>query len=278
MQGRIIKNISDLYTVKVENKSYICKPRGIFRNKNIIPLVGDLVNISENDLVIEEVLPRKNELHRPSVSNIDIAVIVTSIVQPNINLNLLDKFIVMAEYNNIEPVILLTKMDLVNEKKQKEVNNIMAYYERIGYKVYQNNKLEEFLKYLKNKIVVLTGQTGVGKSTLLNTLNNELNIKTDEISIALGRGKHTTRHTEIYEIKKILFVDTPGFGSLDLQDIIKEDIKNCFIEFKKYDCKFKDCMHVKEIGCGIKKALDDGEILKSRYENYLNFVGDNNEN
>ena len=274
MQGRIIKQISNLYTVSVDGDNYECSARGKFRNEHISPLVGDIVKIGIDTLTIDEIMPRKNELKRPVVANVDTALIVTSVKKPDLSLTLLDKLIAIVTSNNIEPVICLTKLDLLNKSEKKEIKNIFKYYKKIGIRVITNNN--RFIKrILKNKLVVLTGQTGAGKSSLLNRINKKLNIETHEISEALNRGVHTTRHTEIYKIGKVYFVDTPGFSSIDITDIKKEDLQKCFIEFKKYNCKYNDCMHVNESGCGIN---NNKEILKSRYENYLSFLKEINEN
>ena len=215
MQGRIIKQISNLYTVSVDGDNYECSARGKFRNEHISPLVGDIVKIGIDTLTIDEIMPRKNELKRPVVANVDTALIVTSVKKPDLSLTLLDKLIAIVTSNNIEPVICLTKLDLLNKSEKKEIKNIFKYYKKIGIRVITNNN--RFIKrILKNKLVVLTGQTGAGKSSLLNRINKKLNIETHEISEALNRGVHTTRHTEIYKIGKVYFVDTPGFSSIDV--------------------------------------------------------------
>ena len=275
MQGRIIMQISNLYTVNANGNNYECTPRGKFRNLKISPLVGDLVDFDSEKLTIDKILPRKNELKRPVVANVDVALIVTSVKKPDLSKMLLDKLISIVTYNKIEPIICLTKLDLLDKNEKKEIKNIFKYYKKIGIKVVTNNN-SLFLKYLlKNKLVVLTGQTGAGKSSLLNKINKNLNIETHEISNALNRGVHTTRHTEIYKIGKAYFADTPGFSSVDLFDIKKEDLQNCFIEFKEFSCKYRDCLHVNEDGCKIR---NNNLIMPSRYENYLSFLKEINEN
>lgn len=273
MEGKIIKIISNDYTVLSNNKKYVCKSRGKFRNSNITPLVGDEVVFDDVNNYILEIKIRKNELVRPPVSNIDSAIIITN-VKPTFNTNLLDKLLCIIEFNNIKPIICFTKLDLLNDDELKEIKKYMEYYEKIGYEVYDNRNIDEIKKIFKNKITVLTGQSGAGKSTLLNKINSNLNLKTDEISLALGRGKHTTRHTELLEIEEGLVADTPGFSSLDFIGMKNEDIRDNFIEFNLYkeECKYRDCMHLNEAECGIKNNLN---IIKSRYDNYQNFVQNN---
>lgn len=274
MQGRIIKQISNDYTVKTEKQEIICKCRGIFRKEHVTPLVGDFVLFDEQKKVIEKILPRKNELVRPPVSNIDQAILITSVKEPDFSTNLLDKLLTVIEYRNIKPIIILTKLDLLKEKEKKELLPIIEYY-KTYYSVYENTDLELIKASLKGKVSVFTGQSGAGKSTLLNHLDETLNIQTGEISKALGRGKHTTRHVELLPLFDGLVADTPGFSSIDFRDMEKTDIRDQFAEFNLYKegCKYQDCMHVKEEECAIKKRVENGTILKSRYENYLKFIG-----
>ncbi len=269
LKGMIVKNISNIYRVQVDNKYYDCEARGKFRKKGITPLVGDFVLFDEQNKYILDILPRKNELDRPSISNIDIALLVTSVKKPDLSLYLLDKLLTVVYLKNVIPVICFTKLDCLDKKELKSIKNIKKYYEKLGIKVFNNQKLGKLLKYLKGKTVVLTGQTGAGKSSLLNAISPSLNLKTGEISDALGRGKHTTRHTEFYLIRDILIADTPGFSALDLKEFSKEDIRDAFLEFKSYQCEYKNCMHDKEECCKVKQAVEEGKILKSRYENYL---------
>ena len=277
MHGQIVKQISDTWSVKTDECIIECKARGRFRNRNETPLVGDYVTIDDNNKIITEILPRKNELSRPVVTNVDIALIVTSVKKPDLSLNLLDKLLVMVIANNITPVICLTKLDLLDNNEKKEIKKIMDYYEKIGIKVLSNKHLFKLKRCLNKKLVVLTGQTGAGKSSLLNKLKKDLNIETNPISESLNRGVHTTRHTEIYNIGKIRFIDTPGFSALDLNGITKEVLRDSYPEFKKYDCSFKDCFHKNESGCEVIKAIERKEILTSRYDNYLRFLGECNE-
>ena len=272
MVGQIVRIISNLYTVKIDDMLYGCRARGKFRKDNISPMVGDYVKIDPDNNLIVDILPRKNELKRPVISNVDIAIIVTSTKNPNLDLILLDKFISIVTYNKIEPVICFTKLDLLNDVERETIDNLRRYYEMIGIKVIYNTETIEIKKLLKNKIIVLAGQTGAGKSSLINRLDEKLNIKTDEISVSLGRGKHTTRHVELYEVDDGYIADTPGFSALDLTDIDAKELKDTFIEFKEYDCKFKDCLHNKENICGVKEAVENKKILQSRYNNYLLFL------
>lgn len=276
MEGKIIKNISNDYTVDSHNELYVCKVRGKIRNLKIKPLVGDNVVFNEKDNYIMEILPRKNYLDRPPISNVDQAFIITSVKEPDFSSNLLDKLLNVIEFNNIEPIICFTKLDLLNKNELEAIEKIITYYQKIGYKVFKNTELDAIKKIFKNKITVFTGQSGAGKSTLLNRLNANLELKTDEISHALGRGKHTTRHTELITMEDGLVADTPGFSSLDFKDMSKEDIRDNMVEFNNYKelCEYRDCMHLKEENCEIKRQLGK-EILESRYENYLKYIGDN---
>lgn len=272
MRGKIIKLISNDYTVLTQNQKYVCKSRGKFRNMKINPLVGDEVIFDENNNYILEVLPRKNYLLRPPVANVDQAVIITSVKHPDFSSNLLDKLLCIIEFNNIKPIICFTKLDLLDDNELEEIKKIIDYYKKI-YEVYINDDIEKIKHIFKDKITVFTGQSGAGKSTLLNKLDNSLQIRTNEISIALGRGKHTTRHVELIPLYDGLVADTPGFSAVDFADMTNADIRDNFIEFNNYreNCKYKDCMHNKEDECAIKKEIDHN-ILKSRYENYLNFI------
>lgn len=273
MNGKIIKILSNDYTVRLENnKNIICKVRGVFRNQNITPLCGDNVIVDINKMVITNILDRKNTLIRPKVANIDTALIVTSAKQPDFSSNLLDKMINIIQYNNITPIICISKYDLLDDTTK--IDEIIKYYKKIGYKVFINDNLDDIKKIFKNKVTILTGQTGVGKSTLINKLEKSMNLQTNEISKALGRGKHTTRHIELYELLNGFIADTPGFSSLDFINMTKQDIRDNFIEFNNYKdkCKYKDCMHINEEDCEVKRKVKENKILNSRYENYIKFV------
>lgn len=273
MQGKIIKQISNDYTVSSNQINYICKARGKFRNMGLSPLVGDEVIFDEKNLYILKILPRKNSLTRPSISNVDIALIITSLKSPELSTNLLDKLLVIIEFNNIKPIIIFTKSDLLSKEELNQINPIIAYYKNL-YEVYMNYQMEEISKLFKNKTCVFTGQSGAGKSSLLNKLMPSLNLKTNEISYALNRGKHTTRHTELISIFDGLVADTPGFSAIEFNGMSKADIRDNFIEFNIYrgECKFRDCFHDHEKQCKIKEKVLDKTILESRYNNYINFI------
>lgn len=274
MTGKIVKIISNDYTVLSNNQLYVCKSRGKFRNMSITPLVGDNVNFDEKNNYILEILPRYNYLIRPPVANINQCVIVTSVKEPDFSSNLLDKLLTIIEFNNIKPIICFTKLDKLNKKDLEEIDKIMNYYSKIGYKIYNNIDLAKLKSIFKNKITVFTGQSGAGKSTLLNKLDSKLQLKTDEISLALNRGKHTTRHVELLPIYGGYVADTPGFSAVSFIEMTNSDIRDNFIEFNVYRdaCEYKDCMHDSEINCEIKKQVNSGNILLSRYENYLKFI------
>ena len=274
MKGQIVKISSDLHFVSYEGEIYPCKCRGIFRKEHIVPVVGDYVLFHKDKKLIEEICPRKNSFQRPKVSNIDQAFLITSLKLPDFSLNLLDKFIVLMEINHVRPIICITKSDLLEDNELKEIDNILDYYRKIGYLVIYNTEIDEIKSLLKDKTSVFTGQTGAGKSTLLNKLNPDWNLEVGEVSLALGRGKHTTRVVELFELYGGKVMDTPGFSSLELSNYSKEEIRDAFIEFSNYPCLYKDCMHTKEAECVVKKEVFENNILESRYLNYLNFIGE----
>ena len=276
MQGRIIKLLSNDYTVYAEDeKEYICKSRGKFRNENIKPLVGDFVIFDDNNNYILNIEKRNNELVRPPVANIDQVIIVTSVKSPNFSSNLLDKLLYIITFHNINPIICFTKLDLLKEEAKGDIEHLLHYYKSIGYEVYKNTEIDKIKAILSNKVTVFTGQSGAGKSTLLNKLDETLKLKTDDISIALGRGKHTTRHVELYPLFNGWVCDTPGFSSVDFSGMTSSDIRDQVLEFEQYkkECKYKDCMHDKEDECKIKELVENNVILPSRYHNYLKFIG-----
>lgn len=266
MRGLIIKIISGDYFVKTDTETIKCKPLGVFRHKKLTPKVGDIVEVKDNTII--EVQKRKNELIRPVVANVDKVIIVTSLVEPDLNLHLMDRIISQAEYNNIEIILVFSKADLV---KLEDYNNIFAYYKKIGYKVYLSpNDYESIKTEINNNVCVVAGQSGVGKSTLIN-LFDDFKIKTDEISKALGRGKHTTRCSELLSVGSGYIADTPGFGTVDL-DMDLVSLSQTFVEFFECKCKFNPCLHLNEPQCSVKQKVENNEILKSRYDNYLDFV------
>lgn len=274
MEGIIIKNISNDYVVKCGDKTYSCKARGKFRNEGKVPLVGDYVLIDPNNHYLLEIKKRKNCLVRPSVANIDQAVIVSSVKSPELDTYLLDKLLTIISFYGIEPIICFTKLDLLSLKERQDIEKIIQYYEKIGYLVVTNEKRENFLDLFSLKVTVLTGQSGAGKSSLLNLLDSSLQLKTNEISYALNRGKHTTRHTELYDVLGGYVVDTPGFSQVDFHDMSAVDIRDNMKEMfdNLHHCRYRDCMHIKEDGCSVKKLVENGTILSSRYYHYQLFL------
>ena len=274
MEGFIIKNISNDYVVKSSKGIYSCKARGKFRNMKLVPLVGDYVSFDEGSLYILDIKKRKNSLIRPCVANVDQAIIVSSVKEPDLDMHLLDKLLTIISFNNIEPIICFTKLDLLSSDDRKNQDECIEYYKNQGYIVVTNEDKNNFKEILKDKITVLTGQSGAGKSSLLNLLDDKLNLRTDEISYALNRGKHTTRHTELYELFGGYVVDTPGFSQVDFHEMslidIRDNMKEMF-ENLEY-CKYRDCMHIKEDGCYVKELVASGKILISRYNNYKYFI------
>lgn len=272
LDGKIVRIISNLCTVDAGGKLYNCKPRGKFYHDNLTPLVGDYVTIDPINNYILEILPRKNELKRPMIANIDACIIVTSVKKPDLSLLLLDKILSIVIYNKIDPIICFTKVDLLNKDEYDDFNKIINYYNSINIPSVINTETDKLSDLIDGKIICLTGQTGAGKSSLLNKLDPNLNLDVSEISKALGRGVHTTRHVELFKYKNALIADTPGFSSLDLT-MKKEEVRNTFLEFN-LNCAFNDCLHLKEPNCEVKKRVISGEILKSRYENYEKMVSE----
>lgn len=280
--GQIRKALSGFYYVYDDGQVIQTRGRGVFRKRGITPLVGDFVTYEvegNNDGTIMEIEERKNELVRPPISNVDQAILVFSVKEPNFNTILLDRFLVVLESFRVQPVILLTKMDLLEEDEVAAIQSYQKQYEAIGYDVMTTFKddsslLDKITPLLANRTTVLAGQSGVGKSTLLNTLMPELDLKTGIISEHLGRGKHTTRHVELIEVAGGLVADTPGFSSFDFDTIEKEELTGCFPEIQRTSeaCKFRGCLHVKEPKCAVKDAVESGEIEASRYEHYLQFL------
>ncbi|MBC8558943.1 ribosome small subunit-dependent GTPase A [Clostridiaceae bacterium NSJ-33] len=269
-KGLIMKAISGFYYVETADGLLECKAKGVFRKKGITPLVGDMAEVEDNTVV--NILPRKNELLRPPAANLDQALMVVSAQSPDPNLMVLDKLIAVCEYKDIEPVLVVTKTDLCNGEWLCEL------YRSAGFTVVSTSvdvdNVEEIRGLLKDKLTLFIGNTGVGKSTLLNRLFPELNLATAEISEKLGRGRHTTRHVELYPLPEGGFVaDTPGFSTVELSQydrILKGDLQHCFREFQDYlgDCKFLDCSHRVEKGCAVLEAIHEGKINVSRHESY----------
>ena len=278
IKGQIRKAISGFYYVHADGETYQTRGRGNFRNRKITPLVGDQVLFeSENktDGYLLEVMPRKNQLVRPPVANVDLGVVVTSLVEPNFSYKLLDRFLVTLEYESIEPVIFLTKTDLASNEQQ--IDEIKQTYETIGYPVIvpkYPGDTAELIRYFPERLTVFMGQSGAGKSTLLNQISPDLNLETGEISDSLGRGRHTTRHVELLPLYDGLVADTPGFSSIDFLTIETTELPKQFPEFVSASnhCRFRECMHAKEPGCEVKRQVETGEIAQTRYENYLQFL------
>lgn len=262
-----------------EDEIFQTRARGNFRNRKITPLVGDEVifeSSNQTDGYLLEILPRKNELVRPPVANVDQGVVVTSLVEPNFSYNLLDRFLVTLEYEGIEPIIFLTKADLV--KDLAAMKAIEETYQAIGYHVItskaEGEDLLELQRYFPERITVFMGQSGAGKSTLLNRIVPELALETGVISESLGRGKHTTRHVELLPICDGLVADTPGFSSIDFLEIEAVELPKLFPDFLAVasNCRFRECMHLNEPDCAVKQGVAANEIAETRYKNYVQFL------
>lgn len=278
MQGKIIKGIAGFYYVQTKNGVYECKAKGSFRNRKLKPLVGDNVEIAVLDEEkkignLEELLQRKNSLIRPAVANVDQALVIFAAAKPDPNLNLLDRFLIMMEQKGIPTILVFNKTDVAEPEKLSELARI---YESCGYEVLTVSALQEegiskIQEVLKGKTSTVAGPSGVGKSSIINLLQNGIYMETGTISEKIERGKHTTRHSELITIEEDTYIfDTPGFSSLYVSDMEKEELKYHFPEFSKYEgeCKFLGCVHINEPVCGVKEALSQGKIAKSRYENY----------
>lgn len=278
LKGRIIKGVGGIYSIKTSQGIIQSRARGVFRVEKLTPLIGDIVNIKisqeDNMGYIIDIEERETELLRPPVANITQAIVVMSVKNPEINTWLLDKFLLMSEYENLNTVICINKSDL-DEEKAYELKKI---YDKAGYEVVITSTslgmgIEKLQTHLNNNISVFAGPSGVGKSSLLNKIHKGFKLETGEISLRNKRGKHTTRHIELLEINDNSFVlDSPGFSSLNL-DFIKDesDIRNYFKEIQEYgkDCKFLSCLHNKEPGCAVKKAVEEDKIDENRYKNYI---------
>ncbi len=280
MQGKIIKGIAGFYYVHVAGTGiFECKAKGIFRKEKIKPLVGDNVEVELLDAQdktgnIIRILPRKNELIRPSVANIDQALVIFAAKKPKPNFNLLDRFLITMEQKEIETIICFNKQDLV---QPQELDFLRSIYEPCGYRVLavsarKQQGLEEVREVLQNRTTTVAGPSGVGKSSMINLLSPEADMETGTLSEKIDRGKHTTRHSQLLYIDEDTYImDTPGFSSLYLTDIGQEDLKDYFREFEKYEpfCRFQGCSHIHEPDCGVKAALAEGKISPVRYDNYV---------
>lgn len=275
-KGRIIRLIGGLYTVIDEFGNRVdLKPIGLFRYQNISPKVGDEVYFDDES--IQEVLPRKNDLVRPAIANVDQAIIINSAKKPDFSFYLLDQFLALIEEANVKPLIVLTKIDLMTDKELVQLKSKLDYYSSLYTVCYVDSKnrigIDELMMHLSGKLSVFSGQTGAGKSSLLNAINPLLNLKTDAISEALGRGKHTTRHVELIQVRDGWIADTPGFSKLEFPNMDVSLLKDLYPDFTNLanQCRFNQCLHINEPDCAVKKAYTKGVILKERYENYVLF-------
>ncbi len=281
INGLIIKAISGFYYVEAADCVYECKARGVFRKKGISPAVGDRAMITpcgDGTAQVEEILPRKNYLVRPPLANLDRLFIVSSAAQPSPNTLIIDKICAVAVSKGIEPVPVFTKTDLTSASELTEI------YRRSGFNAFEystqdQSSREELLSMLSGKISAFTGNTGVGKSTLLNSLIPGLDIQTGDISKKLGRGRHTTRHSELYKVGGGYVADTPGFSTVDIEryEIIrKDDLAECFPDFEqfRYNCQFTGCSHVCEKGCAVIEAVNEGKICPSRHKSYISMYNE----
>lgn len=284
-EGQIRKALSGFYYVYYEGETYQTRGRGNFRKRELTPLVGDYVLFESGNLkegVVKELLPRKNELVRPPVANVDIGVVVMSAIEPNFSTNLLDRFLVTLESKRIQAIVYISKIDLLSNETLQQIKEKQQAYEKIGYPIIvpeqEDNKkaLEELVSYFPGKLTVFMGQSGAGKSTLLNSIAPSLLLKTAEISSALGRGKHTTRHVELLPLYDGLVADTPGFSSIDFLELEAEELSACFPDFVAVQdgCRFRGCMHKKEPGCQVKKDVELNKIPEYRYQHYLQFLNE----
>lgn len=281
MQGKIIKGIAGFYYVYAQSNLYECKAKGSFRNQKVKPLVGDNVVISVLDKDkkignIDEILPRTSQLIRPAVANVDQALVVFAAAAPEPNFNLLDRFLVMMEKQEVPTIICFNKMDLVDNSKFQKYADVYAEsgYRIISASTYEEHGMDIIFEVLKGKTTTLAGPSGVGKSSIMNMLNPDANMDTGTISRKIERGKHTTRHSEIIPIGEDTYLmDTPGFSSVYFYDMEPEELKLYYNEFEKYEpyCRFGGCNHIGEKECGIKQAVEEGKISLSRYENYKLF-------
>lgn len=275
--GIIQQSLSGFYDILSDHQICRTRARGNFRKRGIKPVVGDRVEFEEGYLL--KVLPRDNQLIRPMVANVDVAVVVTAVKEPGFSTNLLDRQLIALESQQIVPVIYFTKTDLLSDQEAQEFQSVIKGYQEIGYATFfsrppfEQALLDNLMTALDGKIVTMMGQTGAGKSTLLNHLAPDLNLATGEISNALQRGKHTTRKVSLLQVQGALVADTPGFSSYEDFPMTVQELPDYFPEMRRISggCRFRGCLHLKEPGCAVKKAVEDGIIMTSRYENYQQF-------
>lgn len=275
MQGKIIKALAGFYYVESAGQIYQTRARGNFRKKGQTPYVGDEVEFSaekDSEGYILKIAERKNSLVRPPIVNIDQAVVIMSAKEPDFNPNLLDRFLVLLEHKGIHPILYISKLDLL--ERENELDEFLQVYRTIGYDAVQS--VEELLPLLADKITVFMGQTGVGKSTLLNKIAPDLQLETGEISESLGRGRHTTRAVSFYNLNGGKIADTPGFSSLDYEVSTTEDLNQAFPEIAEFSksCKFRTCTHTHEPNCAVKPAVESSRIATFRFDNYLQFLSE----
>lgn len=276
-EGIIQQSLSGFYDIISNGKVYRTRGRGNFRKRGIKPLVGDRVEFENGYLL--KVNPRKNQLIRPLVANVDDAIVVTAAVQPDFSSNLLDRQLIALESQHIRPIIFFSKTDLLPEKDFEKLSVMAKGYNQIGYQVFFNREpfnkpaLADLLGLTSGHIVTMMGQTGAGKSTLLNHLAPSLHLATGEISQALKRGRHTTRKVSLLQVHNAWIADTPGFSSYEDFKMTKEELPKLYPDFVRYseDCKFRGCLHLKEPGCAVKNAVNNGKIMQTRYDNYVQF-------
>ena len=275
MQGKIIKSLAGFYYVESNGKVYQTRARGNFRKKGQTPYVGDEVEFSaekDSEGYILKIAERKNSLIRPPIVNIDQAVVIMSAKEPDFNANLLDRFLVLLEHKGIHPILYLSKLDLL--EVGDELDAFLQVYRSIGYDVARS--VDELMPLLSMKTTVFMGQTGVGKSTLLNKIAPDLQLETGEISESLGRGRHTTRAVSLYNLNGGKIADTPGFSSIDYEVSQADELNQAFPEIAglSRSCKFRTCTHTHEPGCAVKPAVEDGQIATFRFDNYLQFLSE----
>ena len=285
MQGKIIKGIAGFYyvcptdTVSEENILYECKAKGIFRKDGTKPLVGDDVDmeiLSEENRKgnIRQIFPRRNSLIRPAIANVDQALVIFAMKKPAPNFNLLDRFLIMMAQQDLSCIVCFNKKDIATIEEQREIS---AIYENCGNKVVfssvrKQDGIQALKELLRGKTTTVAGPSGVGKSSLVNRLTGETHMETGEISEKIDRGKHTTRHAELMKIGEGTYIaDTPGFSSLSVSNLSKEELKDFYPEFTPFEeeCRFRGCVHISEPDCGVKKAVSEGKISRIRYENYI---------
>ncbi|HZJ58556.1 MAG TPA: ribosome small subunit-dependent GTPase A [Clostridia bacterium] len=278
-KGIITRGVGGFYDVLVEDRAIRCRARGIFRKDNIVPMVGDNVIISVSDRTILEILPRKNQLLRPAVSNIDILGIVIAAVHPLPDYYLVDKLMVNAQYNEVETVLIINKTDLAGDSA---IEDIFDSYRSTGYPIMalsckEGVGFEQFREIIKGKVVSLAGQSGVGKSSIINILYPEKQLEIGDLSDRISRGRHTTRHTKLLTLPSgAMIVDTPGFSTMNMDELEPEELAYLYPDFLEYihDCRFSGCVHDQEPGCRIKGAVSEGTISEGRYKRYIRILNE----